>query len=63
MTLVGIPARLNLFTMTPPTSYLDGDDGLKNLKSIVQIFYEATVIINGHIVQSPVHKVTQDESG
>ena len=48
--------------MTPPRSYLGGDDGLENLKTIVQTFYGATVTINGQIVQSPVHKVTQDES-
>ena len=63
VTLAGIPAGVNIFSMTPPRSYLDGDDGLENLKMIVQIFYGATATINGQIVQSPVHKVTQDESG
>ena len=35
VTLAGIPAGMNLFSMTPQRSYLDGDDGLENLKTIV----------------------------
>ena len=63
VTIVGVPVGLNLFTMTPLTSYLDGEDGLVNLMPIVEILYGATAIINGQVIQSPVHKVTREESG
>ena len=63
VTSVGIPARLNIFTVTPPTSYLDREDGLENLRSIVEIPYGETATINGQVIHSPVYKVTQEESG
>ena len=46
VTLVGIPAGTDLFTMTPVISYIEGEDGLPNLRSIVEILYRATAGIN-----------------
>ena len=63
VTLVGIPAGLNLFTITPPASYLEGDDELPNLGLILEILYIEKVRINRQVESSPVYKIKQDESG
>ena len=63
VTLVGVPVGLNLFTMTPSTSYLEGDNGQVNLKSIVEIIFSVTAILDGIVIDYPVHKVVQEESG
>ena len=53
--LVGILAGSNIFMMNPPTSYLEEEDGLTNLRSIVEILYIAIVRVKGQvkIVPSP----------
>ena len=63
VTLVGIPKGSDLFKMIPPLSYLEKDDGLMNLRSIVEICYMVTVRINGQTESSPVYKIIQEESG
>ena len=61
--LAGIPAGLDLHTMIPPTSYIEGEDGFTNLSSIVEILYRAKAKVNGKMELSPVQKVIQDEAG
>ena len=63
VTLLGIPAGSNLFTMTPPTSYLEEEDEMTNLRSMVEIIYIATVRVKGQVKSSPVYKIIQEESG
>ena len=57
VTLVGIPARANLFTINLPTSYLKEEDGMTNLRSVVEILYGVTVKVKGQVTLSPLHKV------
>ena len=52
MTIIGIPAGSNIFTMNPPTSYLEEEDRLTNLRPIVEILYITTVRV-GQIFPSP----------
>ena len=49
MTLVGVPEKSDLFGIHPPTSYLDEEDKMTNLRSVVEILHEAKVEIRDEL--------------
>ena len=59
MALVGVPANSDLFGIYPPKLYLKYEDGMVNLRSVVEILYGAKVETKGWVILSPVHKVMQ----
>ena len=47
VTLVGIPAKADLFGIHPLMSYLDEEGGMVNLRSVVEILHAVKVEIKG----------------
>ena len=54
---------MDLFTITPSTSYLVRKEGMANLRTVAEILQEARVKIGGRKIASPVQKVMQDDKG